>query len=469
MITKRERKLSAIMIVAQVGLTIVLFFLLDGIFPHKVFGVRQTIFILTQIILIWSILLSKFNLGIIFREATLFDMIRGYVATAFLGCGFLLLEFELLPLIYYHIEFSLKFIALFAVVDLIVLIAFKVVFYYTMRYLRRAGHNSRHIIIVADINATSFIDSFIHAKDWGYSISGIVSPDKSLLGKYEKTYIVKNHANLKRVITQYTIDDIFYCLPIDDNRYNLEQLIQDAEEIGVSLHIMQPDNLNGLIDEPVKKRKGHDRSFVTYSAVPHNYISLKVKEGFDIIFSALALIVISPVMFLIAVLIKMEDGGPILFKQERISLNGRRFMCYKFRSMIINAEDHIDKLQEMNESDGPTFKIENDPRITKIGRFIRKTSLDELPQFYNVIKGDMSVVGPRPPLLKEVMQYERSQLRRLSMKPGITCIWQVWGRNQVSFKEWMRMDLEYIDSWSLWLDFRIMLATIGVILKAKGR
>ena len=468
MITKRERKLSATMIVAQVGLTVALFFILDGIFPHKVFGVSQTIFILTQIVLIWSILLSKFNLGIIFREATFFDMIRGYVATAFLGCGFLLLEFQLLPLVYYHIEFSLKFITLFAISDLTVLIAFKVVFYYSMRYLRRTGHNSRHIIIVADANATPFIDSFLLAKDWGYSITGIVSPNKSLLGKYDKTSVVKDHENLKRIITQYTIDDIFYCLPIDDKRYNLEQLIQDTEEIGVSLHIIQQDYVNGFVNKEAKG-KGNKNKFTTYSAVPHRYFSIKLKEGIDIVFSTMALIAISPVLVLIAILIKIEDGGPILFKQERISLNGRRFMCYKFRSMIINAEDHIDKLQDLNESDGPTFKIENDPRITKIGRFIRKTSLDELPQFYNVIKGDMSVVGPRPPLLKEVMQYERSQLRRLSMKPGITCIWQVWGRNQVSFKEWMRMDLEYIDNWSLWLDFKIMLATIGVILKANGR
>jgi len=176
-----------------------------------------------------------------------------------------------------------------------------------------------------------------------------------------------------------------------------------------------------------------------------------------------------PLLILIALLIKLEDGGPVLFKQERIGLNGRRFTCYKFRSMVMNAEELITDLLDMNESDGPTFKIENDPRITKIGRILRKTSLDELPQFYNVIKGEMAVVGPRPPLLREVRQYERSQLRRLSMKPGITCKWQVWGRNKVSFKEWMRMDLDYIDHWSLALDIKIMFATIGVILKANGQ
>jgi lipopolysaccharide/colanic/teichoic acid biosynthesis glycosyltransferase len=137
--------------------------------------------------------------------------------------------------------------------------------------------------------------------------------------------------------------------------------------------------------------------------------------------------------------------------------------------MVVNAEALLDDLKQANEADGPVFKIENDPRITPFGKFLRKTSLDEFPQFYNVIKGDMSIVGPRPPLLREVQQYKRAQLRRLSMKPGITCIWQVKGRHTVSFEEWMRMDLAYIDHWSLWLDFKLIIATIGVVLKANGQ
>lgn len=196
---------------------------------------------------------------------------------------------------------------------------------------------------------------------------------------------------------------------------------------------------------------------------------LKVKDMFDLVFSSFVVIVLFPLFAIIALLIKVNDGGPVFFKQERIGLNGRRFICYKFRSMVVDAEALLDSLQDKNESDGPTFKIEKDPRITKIGRILRKTSLDELPQFLNVIKGEMSVVGPRPPLLKEVKLYERCQLRRLSMKPGITCIWQVKGRNKVSFEEWMQMDLEYIDKWSLWEDTKLILGTVGVIFKMSGR
>jgi exopolysaccharide biosynthesis polyprenyl glycosylphosphotransferase len=178
---------------------------------------------------------------------------------------------------------------------------------------------------------------------------------------------------------------------------------------------------------------------------------------------------ISPVMLLIAVLIKLEDGGPVLFRQVRVGRHGRLFKCFKFRTMVINAEELKEKLMALNEQDGPVFKIKNDPRITKIGRFLRKTSLDELPQFFNVLIGDMSIVGPRPPVPSEVKQYERNLIRRLSINPGITCIWQVSGRNNVPFDRWMEMDMEYIDNWSLALDMKIILKTIKIVFKSDGQ
>jgi lipopolysaccharide/colanic/teichoic acid biosynthesis glycosyltransferase len=165
----------------------------------------------------------------------------------------------------------------------------------------------------------------------------------------------------------------------------------------------------------------------------------------------------------------VEDGGPVFFHQKRIGLNGRQFHCYKFRTMVVNAESLQKELLDKNEQEGPVFKIKNDPRITKIGRFLRKTSLDELPQFMNVLKGEMSVVGPRPPIPEEVKKYKRWQQRRLSMKPGITCIWQVSGRNSIPFDQWMKMDMQYIDTWSLKLDIIIILKTIKVVLMGDGQ
>ncbi|MEA3545319.1 MAG: sugar transferase, partial [Thermodesulfobacteriota bacterium] len=172
---------------------------------------------------------------------------------------------------------------------------------------------------------------------------------------------------------------------------------------------------------------------------------------------------------LIAMLIKFGSRGSVFFKQRRSGLNGRLFDVYKFRSMVANAEDLRQDLEELNEEDGPAFKIANDPRVTWIGGILRKTSLDELPQLINVLMGTMSLVGPRPPLPSEVEHYDIWQRRRLSMKPGITCIWQVHGRNSVAFDQWMRMDLEYIDKWTLWLDFKLLLLTIPAVLFGTGR
>jgi lipopolysaccharide/colanic/teichoic acid biosynthesis glycosyltransferase len=174
------------------------------------------------------------------------------------------------------------------------------------------------------------------------------------------------------------------------------------------------------------------------------------------------------VMLLIALLVRLDSRGPILFRQVRTGLNGRRFVLLKFRSMIHDAEHQRAALEERNEMSGPVFKLSRDPRVTRVGSFLRRTSLDELPQLWNVLKGDMSLVGPRPPLPSEVKQYERWHRRRLSMKPGLTCLWQTRGRNQVDFDEWMKLDMEYIDNWSISQDVKILLRTIPAVIFARG-
>jgi lipopolysaccharide/colanic/teichoic acid biosynthesis glycosyltransferase len=178
-----------------------------------------------------------------------------------------------------------------------------------------------------------------------------------------------------------------------------------------------------------------------------------------------------PVLLVIgisAIAIRLTSPGPVFFKQQRCGLNGRLFTMYKLRSMMDNAEQTRFELEALNEMDGPVFKSSRDPRRTAVGRFLRKFSIDELPQFYNVLRGDMSLVGPRPPLPQEVARYERWQRRRLSMKPGITCLWQVSGRNEINFQDWMKLDLTYIDNWSLLLDLKILLKTVPVVILGRG-
>ena len=467
MITKRERNLSKILIGVQVLITLLIFFGTELLYQKKHFNTQENIYFILQIVVIWGFFLNKFRLGIVFRAIPFMDRIRGYLVTVLFGATVFYIEIKFLPFIR-DTGNSLKFNVIFGLFDISALIAFKTGFYYLMRFLRKTGHNTRHLIIVADSKSIAFINYFIKSKDWGYRIVGILSPDPNFKGKFENIKVLKLDINLKSYITTHPIDDIFYCLSIDDKRFNLEQLIIDTEEIGVSLHIMQQSYLESLITNKDINKK-FDHSFTTHTKIPSNYISLKIKGAFDLIFSVMVLIFILPFSLFIAFLIWVEDGGPVLFKQERIGLNGRRFVVFKFRTMVIDAEEQLSDLHNQNEADGPVFKIEKDPRITHIGKLLRKTSLDELPQFYNVLKGEMSVVGPRPPLLREVIQYERAQLRRLSMKPGITCIWQVNGRNSVSFKEWMKMDLQYIDNWSIWLDVKLMFKTVGVIFKANGQ
>jgi exopolysaccharide biosynthesis polyprenyl glycosylphosphotransferase len=194
-----------------------------------------------------------------------------------------------------------------------------------------------------------------------------------------------------------------------------------------------------------------------------------IKRVFDVFFSLFALLFFCPLFLVIALLIKLSDGGPVFYVQERVGLKGRSFKCIKFRTMVVGAERQLDSLKHLNEASGPVFKIKNDPRIIKFGKFLRKTSLDELPQFVNVLKGDMSVVGPRPPLPEEVKKYHLPYYKRLNVKPGITCTWQVSGRHKIPFERWMEMDLEYIAQENLGLDLKLIIKTIIVMFKMSGK
>lgn len=192
------------------------------------------------------------------------------------------------------------------------------------------------------------------------------------------------------------------------------------------------------------------------------------KRTLDIIASTLGLIILSPILLVVAILIKLESRGPAIFSQKRIGLNKKEFKMYKFRSMVQNAEELKEKLAKENEMSGPMFKMKNDPRVTKVGRFIRKTSIDELPQLINVLKGEMSLVGPRPSLPKEVSKFEPWMLKRLSVKPGLTCYWQVSGRNNIDFEDWMKLDLQYVNDRSFWLDLKLILKTATVLFGDKN-
>ncbi|MDU4978252.1 MAG: sugar transferase [Clostridium celatum] len=193
-----------------------------------------------------------------------------------------------------------------------------------------------------------------------------------------------------------------------------------------------------------------------------------IKRLIDVVCSFLGLLVLSPLFIIIAIIIKTTSKGPVFFFQKRVGKNGKEFDMYKFRSMVVNAEELKEKLVAQNEMSGPMFKMKDDPRVTKVGKFIRKTSIDELPQLWNVLKGDMSLVGPRPSLPKEVAQFEDWMYRRLEVKPGLTCYWQVSGRNNIDFEDWMKLDCKYVDERSTWIDIKLIFKTVGVLVGDKN-
>ena len=192
------------------------------------------------------------------------------------------------------------------------------------------------------------------------------------------------------------------------------------------------------------------------------------KRALYVIASFLGLVILSPILLIVAILIKLESKGPAIFAQSRIGLNGKEFKMYKFRSMVQNAEELKEKLAKQNEMSGPMFKMKNDPRVTKVGKFIRKTSIDELPQLLNILKGDMTLVGPRPSLPREVEKFESWMLKRLEVKPGLTCYWQVSGRNNIDFYEWMKLDLKYVNDMGFWLDIKLIFKTVTVLFGDKN-
>ena len=337
----------------------------------------------------------------------------------------------------------------------------------TMNVYPSSGLNTQRVLIIADSFSDGFIETLVVQKDWGYIIDCILTDSKLIKVKYGTVYkILSSQDSLKSAIDNSIIDEVIYC------KRNVEiglirEVAELCNEIGVIFRMQA--SVSPLESSDFQLRTFNNRRDLSLVDSPSSSISLVLKTMTDIYFSILALTILIPFFLLIATVIKIGSKGPIFFKQERIGRRGRKFKLYKFRTMVLHAEEQLEKLKAMNEADGPVFKIKFDPRITRIGRILRNTGLDELPQLFNVIKGEMSLIGPRPPLEIEVSQYERWQIRRLSVKPGITCSWQVVpNRHNVSFEEWMELDLDYIDNWNIATDLVLFIKTIGTFFRAGG-
>lgn len=356
----------------------------------------------------------------------------------------------------------------FYLLSFIFLLGTKLAFYSAMRGARSKGLNQRHALIYADESSMHFIDMLLENRFWGFNITFFITESDVIKERYKNIakFLDPNELDLITLLDNNQIDEVFYCRS-EFNQDKIEDIVRHCMEVGVVFRV--ESHLLSFFKSKSTIRYFETIPFFTVQTTPSNQFHMWFKHAFDRTFSFFLLLFLSPVFVVLAILIKLDSKGPVFFLQERVGRMGRKFKIFKFRTMVQNAEEIKKKLQDQNEKSGPVFKIKNDPRITKLGRFLRKTSLDELPQFLNVLMGHMSIVGPRPPIQSEVDKYERWQRRRLSMKPGITCIWQVSGRNNIEFEEWMQMDLEYIDSWSLKLDLMLFIKTIGIVFKGDGQ
>jgi exopolysaccharide biosynthesis polyprenyl glycosylphosphotransferase len=361
-------------------------------------------------------------------------------------------------------DYARSLLFLYFALSFTILAATRVGLRMSARAARRRGRNIRtYAVVGAGRLAGDVIEGIAVHREWGYTFEGYIVPDGADAPRDGKS--LGHLSEMDRILDEHPLDLVIFAAQ-RERLEDIEQAVLTCEERGVAVKICLKLFSARIAKTSVEELEGVP--MLSFTSTPHDYLALFLKRSFDIVVSAVVLLAFLPVLLLVSIAIKLDSPGPIFFPQRRIGLNGREFTLYKFRSMCLDAEHRLPDIVEYNEMGGPVFKMLRDPRVTRVGRWLRRTSLDEFPQFWNVLRGEMSIVGPRPPIRSEVARYERWQRRRLSVRPGITCTWQVSGRNDIDFEQWMALDLEYIDTWSFWRDLHIVMRTIPAVILGKG-
>ena len=366
-----------------------------------------------------------------------------------------------------RMDLSRAFVALLAVYAWVLLCLFRLNAGRVLGIMRREFGSPHYVMVAGMGDAAMKLGRELEAAvAYGIRLTGFLAdePTDATEITLDATYPVRPIAALSDLLKKHVIDEIIFA--VESRRLaELEEIFLLCDEEGVRTRVAV-DFFPHVNSQIYLDRLGA-APLLTFSATPHDEIRLLVKRITDILLASAALVLLAPVMLLIALLIRLTSPGPAIFRQVRCGLNGRQFVFYKFRSMHENAHEMLESVRHLSERE-LAVKIPNDPRLTGVGRWLRKFSIDEWPQLWNVLKGDMSLVGPRPAVPEEVDQYKRWQRRRLRMRPGLTCLWAVCGRDAVDFETWMRLDMQYIDSWSLALDWKIILRTIPQVLSGRG-
>jgi len=415
---------------------------------------------------LWLAAAAEQRLFVSRRDDSTFDLTRSIIKAAVIS----FVSTALLIAFFQRGEVAFEFMAGFGLLATAALLTWRLGLRLFLWNIRRRGFNYRRILIVgANERAKHFAEVIGHHEEYGYRLAGVLDDDASRMSVFEGmdlTYLGPS-SDLEKVLSNEVVDEVYITLTIASHYETIHNIASLCESVGVVVRLVAD-----FFPVRIARRRIdliEDVPLLSLSAIPEQQVQLALKRFIDIAVSGLGLLVLVPTVFVpLAIIIRLDSKGPIFFGQERIGMNMRRFKMLKFRSMVANAEELKAKLMEQNEADGPVFKIKRDPRITRVGRFIRKYSIDEFPQLINVFLGHMSLVGPRPPVPNEVAEYKWDQRRRLSIRPGITGLWQVTGRSDTKFDEWVQLDLDYIDHWSLELDFKILLRTFGAVVRGRG-
>jgi len=426
----------------------------------------QNLIIFMGLLILWHVLFSIFGLYTSRRMSSRMAESADVAKATTLGSLGLWAAAAL-----FHITMaSPAFLLAFLIMSTGMLVCSRLALRMVLAQARLRGRNSRNVLIVGTSRrAVEFAGKLQANPHLGYRVIGFADRSWDGIDQFGGTghSLACDLEGLPQYLRANVVDEVVIALPMRSFHADASRIAALCEEQGIILRM--PSNIFNLklAHSGAEELEGHS-SITHYTGVIEGW-PVVMKRVLDFFLALAALVLVSPVLVLVAAVIKVSSPGPIFFTQKRIGQNKRKFTIYKFRSMAVDAENKMRELEHLNELSGPVFKIKRDPRITPVGRFLRKTSIDELPQLINVLKGDMSLVGPRPMSIRDYELFsEDSHRRRFSVRPGITCLWQVNGRSSLPFEKWMELDMQYIDKWSLWLDFKILAKTIPAVLRGSG-
>jgi len=422
------------------------------------------------VFIIWIILIQLLESDFIYRRTPVLNIIKTTAIISFIGVTTTItLDFLLKTDL-----FKRSTIGFFGIISFILLLMKRGGLKYFLSSIRQEGFDPKNILIIGSHKrAERIIHEFKEHGEYGLKIRSILDPVTSRVGMaVDGMMVTGDMSNFKETLKDLAIDEVFFAVDLNLIE-NIHEIFTYLDTIGVSYHMMINESVHTYSDKHLNIRpissNYYNMPMLSFHAIKASHFKLYIKNGIEKVFAVLLIIFSFPVLLFFGLVVYFTSKGPIQFKQERVGLHGRRFYQYKLRSMILNAEEIKSQFAHLNEQSGPIFKIKDDPRLTRVGKLMRKYSIDELPQLFNILLGSMTLIGPRPPVPSEVSEYKDNHLRRLSMKPGITGLWQVSGRNKLkNFDQWVKLDLEYIENWSFLMDFRIAIKTVSTVLSGTG-